>query len=363
MLMFYFLAFWVLFCSSIRYYLGVKSRKYDFVYLLFCFLPLLFIVSQDSRPFADTKMYIDIFKDMEYRTWEDVIWGYDQYYGYLEMGYLIVTKFLYTISPNPSVYFFSFAITTYLMIAYFIYKESKDYIYSIILFFLLGYSLYPGIAIRQWVSIAIFLVAFNKFLVNKCYIKYCICIIIAAQIHMSAYALLVMPLYEVFKLDKRLKLTVLLMIVMIAVFYLDFSLFIGENTKYAAYMNDMKFQQGTSIGPGVLKIIFFWLGPLIVIYMNKGKRLEEEYPHLKWYILFSIMCILITIVQYTILFMVERYIHYFELFTIFIIPCFFSCIARKNMLIIKGWCLLLFILYYYLKLEGMLRGYEIEFIN
>lgn len=84
------------------------------------------------------------------------------------------------------------------LVSYTIFKHSKNYLLSILIFIGSGFlEVYYSSGIRQSLAMSVFMFAFFEFLPKKQYLKYYICSIIACLFHEAAVITLVIPILSI----------------------------------------------------------------------------------------------------------------------------------------------------------------------
>ena len=172
--------------AILTYIILFYSKKIDNkrILIIISFL-LLFLVSA---------LRVNVGTDyLSYKEWFDNTHGPSLEYANFLFNNLI---FLIKIFTNNSQVFF--AVTSFIILSLVYYtnvKNNKEYDMSLYLFVTLGFYFSTFNGIRQWISIALFMLAYN-YSIKKDYKKYFLLIIIASLFHVSA--LLLIPFYFIF---------------------------------------------------------------------------------------------------------------------------------------------------------------------
>ena len=197
-----------------------------------------------------------------YRKWFELIntikisWDSEALFNYLLM-------YIYKYTNS----FFVFICITSVLLVYSIYKfsfeNSSNYLYTIFCFIAFGIYELAFSAIRQWIAGAIFLIAF-KFIKEREFWKYFICIMIASAFHNSAIVLLVIYPFINIRIDVKIKI--------IAVIFL--SAIITLLTKSSA----------------IIELIYNYFPAYRLKYINIGNELNSNYT----VFIISAVCLFIT---------------------------------------------------------------------
>lgn len=126
----------------------------------------------------------------------------------VEYGYLLINVFVKSINLGFQAVIFIMALLSVIPKAIFFYKKSPNFLFSLLIYFSSIYFLFDFIAIRQAVTISIFMVSL-VFILEKKIIPYFICIVLGSFIHSSI--LLLLPGYFFF--NRRFSSNILYLII------------------------------------------------------------------------------------------------------------------------------------------------------
>lgn len=185
----------------------------------------------------------------------------------VEIGYLFLNSLVKTIGLGFQVIIFIMALLSVVPKAVFFYRYSPNYLFTLLIYFSSIYFLFDFIAIRQAVTLSIFMWSL-VYIVNRRFIPFALCILFGSFIHVSI--LLLIPGYFIF--HRKIPVKVLLAIVAICgivnvlqirVGLLDFLLerFVlpdGAAGKVAIYGLEQEFAF-VSIKQIILAILFIYL--------------------------------------------------------------------------------------------------------
>ena len=141
---------------------------------------------------ADTLQFCKHYEEIAAKGW-DYYRTVSGFGGRLEPGFYVLCKLLGYISPHHQLLIIVTSVWSLTAISSFIYKNSKDVVFSFILFVGFQYYAFWLNAMRQVLAISVILFAVQHFLSKKRYIAYAIAVMVACLFHDSAFfALLLM---------------------------------------------------------------------------------------------------------------------------------------------------------------------------
>ncbi|WP_347787047.1 EpsG family protein [Levilactobacillus brevis] len=123
--------------------------------------------------------------------------------GHFELGYVLLNKFLYVITPNPRILLIFAATIEMIAIGYFINKFSTSQSLSIILFITMNFLAFSMNALRQCLALTLVVLAV-AFLIENNDWMYLVMVIGASFFHKTALIMLILyPIWKM-KLTKKL---------------------------------------------------------------------------------------------------------------------------------------------------------------
>lgn len=136
------------------------------------------------------------------------------YPNYMELGFKYLAKFLMSIFNDAKYVLSVFSFFTIYFFIKGIYCESKNIKMSIFIFLTWGYYFFTFNTVRNYFALSIVFFA-SKYVVNKKYWKFILCIIIASLFHKSA--LICIPLYIIAnrKLTKKIYINIAILIIIL----------------------------------------------------------------------------------------------------------------------------------------------------
>jgi hypothetical protein len=167
------------------------DRKTNIIFIGFCCLFIFLIQAfRSSSVGVDVSGYLlgyNILNTMD-------IWNGEQYQNY-EIGFSVFSQFLYFLGCSEQAYLAVIAAFIIIPIGYICYKYSKNSFLSLFIYITLGFFTFSFSGLRQIMATAITFFSF-KYVTQKKYIKFFICILIAMSFHKSAVIFLfAYPLY------------------------------------------------------------------------------------------------------------------------------------------------------------------------
>lgn len=147
---------------------------------------------------ADTEGYLRTFQAVGKRSWKTVLQAFfDVYFRgrepmnseenslYKDTGYLVFQKFVHIFTDNPQVYLLIVAAIIFAALAYFIYKNSEDPVFSYVLFSILFYGFFAVTGIRQALATALAVFVGYEFIKENKFWKFAVVALIAFTLHKS----------------------------------------------------------------------------------------------------------------------------------------------------------------------------------
>lgn len=163
---------------------NIKNNKYKRIFFtILSFIPFIIVAS----------IRYDVGTDYMYRNVPDfykLLLGKDV--GNLEILYKLIMKFCIFISKDYIVLFIVVSILMYTLIAISVGKNSKNILLSVIVFMVGSYYFQSLNLIRQYLGMAIMIFGY-RYILDKKYIKWTICFILAVLIHTSCLIFIIVP--------------------------------------------------------------------------------------------------------------------------------------------------------------------------
>jgi hypothetical protein len=272
-------------------FLGSKTQNYKYVsisfFILFVFLALRFDFGNDYLA------YYNHFEKIKDSFWSDIdfLYGENLISGQMEFGYVLFVKLL-TLSSN---FYFLIALHSLFMcwVYYSLIKKNVEIEYAwlavLIFVFLPQIMLVQLSAIRQTLAILCFYYSV-KYLINRSFIKYLLCILIASTFHYSAFILI--PIFfiitnkPVLRFESFIYMGLYIFIVLFGSSFLNFIQTFTESylPKYISYFKD----EGVKVSSGIGLIINSALY-LFILFFGKTENTSDKvfYRIAAMYILFS----------------------------------------------------------------------------
>ena len=193
------------FLLFVAYYLTRRFKKGKIIFLSIAFVLLSVIACfRDVSVGTDTLQYFNTYQNYAHYHLKDIRLGMVYEPGY--MAYIIT---LSKISSNPRLLIILNYLFINFSILFFIYKNSKNYFISTIVYVLSCQFLASMCMMRQFLAISIVLLNFDAFLRGK-NIRFIIAILIATMFHYFSLMFILLP---IFKKIRKLSFTQLIIIV------------------------------------------------------------------------------------------------------------------------------------------------------
>lgn len=242
------------------------SRQGRNVFLVLSFLTLLFFFTvRDIKVGWDTIPYVDTYSEM---------FNVDVFDSYLEPGWLIYNKMLYSISPSPNMLFLGTGLLGMGCFFFAVRKISVDPVMSVWLYvmFALWFNLMNQV--RNQIAVSICMISFF-FLYKKKYLASILTTAVAFFIHDSAlvFLIFILAVYIFKELDRRTYIIIISSVVVIFILY-DVLIKIVSAYYYTSYFEETRLIQHTKGGNLKVFIIIMFLFLII-------QRANKYYLHYK----------------------------------------------------------------------------------
>ena len=232
----------------------------------------------------------------------------------IELGYIIIVRICLLFTKD---YALLFAVTSAIIIGltfYTIYKESPYPALSVAIYFLMGFFFHSMNIMREYLAISILLFSY-KFLVDKQYLKFIICGIIAFFLHSSSLIFIIAFLLcdrEVFDLKRTIILSIVLLIFGKYIWHYVVELIVNH-TRFAVYIGSKFDKSKLRIFDIIINSILY----LIIYYLYKNTknvgRKEKFFVNMQ-------ACSLFFMILASAMYLLFRLSFYFGIFSIIGIP-------------------------------------------
>lgn len=277
--------------------------------------------------FVIAALRYDVGTDYMYRYVPDYLrLYYGGRVGNLELGFKLLVKFcIFFFRKNFQVLFI---ITSFVIIAgifYSIYRNSKNYIFSIALFFVAGYYFQSLNIVRQFMAMAILLAGY-RLIIDKKYVKWVVVCLVASMIHTTAIigvGLIVLNEMKEISIYKIVGFSFLAVVGnrffrIILVKILSF-------TRFAVYVNSLYDVSKISITLILQNIIIY-----MYMYYSFKIRTDKKYYEEDKFLLNIQAATLLLVVLGSIISLFDRMVLYFQIFQLISIPNFISASKKKE---------------------------------
>ena len=241
-------------------------------FFLFNVVTITILISSLRLPVSDTLIYNNFF---------NTISASDQYILeiYFEPGYQIFNKLISCICDNFIFYLFALNIIIWTFICIFLKKYSYNVIYSLWLFFLLGYFDQTFNLLRQYLAISIVLISY-KYVINRKFIKFFLVLLIAISFHSSSIAFIIAYFVYKVRIRRNTNFWITYILICIACFYSSNLFFkLMELTPYAGYLTSSTWgvqEEVTKIAPILNYSILLLVILFCFLYGKKQNLLENS---------------------------------------------------------------------------------------
>lgn len=316
-------------------------RDYTTLYLISFYL-IAFAILRSKVVGNDTSTYIELFKSIATNN------DFPQYSNRYEFGYLIYNKICSLVSKKPQTIIIVTGIITTTCYLFFIKRYSKSIILSIFLFIFLRFYDDTLNVLRQCLAICIIFTSY-KYLLNRNFIKFIFCIIIAFLFHKTAIIFLLAWWITSIKLNKKNLLLLSIIAIALSIqFGTIFQQALIVFDTYSYYEGGIYFGE-TRLATIVSLIIQLFLFVIAYyIYSLNSLRISnsDEKMLMLW---FTGICILTISTQFNLF---DRIATYFNVFSIIVLPNMIDKIKNlSNKKIIEASIFLLLLCYYVAILE------------
>jgi transmembrane protein EpsG len=317
--------------------------------LVFLAMATMVLVSGLRKNIGDTVYYMNSYANLDY-SWVNIV-------GQKDIGFNIFQMILQKISNDPQLLIFVVALITNVLIIMTLYNYSKLFELSLYVYITSGMFLVSMNGIRQFMAAAIAFAA-TKYIVNGDWKKYILVILIAAQIHQSAFILI--PIYFIVR-RKAWSWTTMALLVLAIFIVLGFNQFssllfsVLENSQYSNYKD---FQEG---GTNIFRVAVSGV-PVLLAYLGRD-RLREIFPQSDYFVNMSLLAFVFMIIS-TQNWIFARFMFYFGLYS----PLLMSWIvhlfvSRERKLIYYSIIVCYFVYYFYENVISLGIRYASNFIK
>lgn len=243
------------------------KRKIN-IWVIIAMASLILVSGFRHRVGTDYQNYVDIY-NLNVKSSSIVFEG--------EFALSIIIKLATYISENPQVFFMITSIIINVMLVIALVKYSENYKMSMYLYIttFTYYSTMNGL--RQFIAAMIMFLAFKQ-LMNRRFIKYLLCVLLATTFHTSA--LLFIPIYFIVyrRIDSLANLIILTLAIIAFIFYKDFIEILFEFLQYSRFAHYKEvFMESDGANP--LRLLVYSI-PIILAYMGRevGRyRIGDKY--------------------------------------------------------------------------------------
>ncbi|WP_392340470.1 EpsG family protein [Moritella marina] len=259
----------------------------------------------------------------------------DKMYEHKEIGYRLFVDFFSNVGFSPQFFFFLFSLLT-LFLFYkgysYIFNNERFYFYLATLLFIPFYYFATLNVVRQALAASIFFYSI-RFILEKSFFKYLICILIASLFHYSAIVCLILYLTSKVKFSnyrKYLLYIVFVLFIIINPISILVDIYVSFKLPLYYHFNSIEYGVGVSGFGKVMAIILFVFVIFSSNYINKDNHIENVFFNM----IICFVFIKIIALDYSI---IDRFSNYFKP----VLVVFFILFLNNMMKKIKGGALFL----------------------
>lgn len=298
-----------------------KLKKYNENNILFYMLIFaIFTIVQGFRAYSigtDTKHYVEIYNTIKNSSWLEIL---SRRAVNIEIGFGALMK-LIAICNLPARYFLIIiAMIINGGFIYFIYKNSKNPLLSILIFMGTEFFTLSFTALRQMTSVVIILYAY-MFIKEKKNIKAFLTIILASFFHTTALIFIPVIIFNYIKINKKSLEIIVGLFLILQIIGMPILQFVIENTTYAKYLAT----NGASGGETQLIVMIIYTIIGLTIYYKNDKKGTDN-------ILILIMITAIYLQSFACrIQLLGRLTWYFYIFNVIYLPNLISYIKQRKL--------------------------------
>lgn len=245
---------------------------------------------------------------------------------HMNPGYKIIMTLVKSKGLNFEGFIFFLSLTLMLVMTYLIWKNSKFKTMSLLIFYSVYYHIYINSALRQGITLVIFLWAYYTFLKENKIIKYSIAILIGSLFHYSILIMLIVPIvkfiYDRYGTNNKVNIAFIIIAFLAFIFKAERLLpivsgMIGISIPY------------TSSSPRIMAILLrlVLLGMILLLYKFADKEKISEFDKFQIYTYFIGVILFIAVSNTPNL---SRLTEFFSILDIFILANLISAINVKS---------------------------------
>lgn len=303
--------------AVVFYFLPLKQKKKDFVYMVIAFIPMWYIhsmVKVGSVPDLDNYFYM--FVQTKNMSWRDCF----LYVGSMEAGFVILNKLVSLITTNYYVFQGLYGFI-FLIIFFNSFRRYSPYAIISVLLLLVGSYNISIYVIRQYLAAAIFVASFPLILQRKMIPFLLICLL---NFFIHKTAIICVPVYFMYQLKPKLLilsgLTIALLVFVSSEALMFFT--IESLGDYEEYLTGHDYGGQRFVGTAIVAVIF-----ILYIYYIRGKIWEDNIHKLVFVLL--LLDILVNIVIIGRPGTMYRLTSFFDTATLFALPLIMN--TKNNM--------------------------------
>lgn len=286
--------------------LSVKEKKYTLVLIILTGIQLILLLSMRGLSVGiDTYAYYNRFNTISELSFTGLS-NYRQ-----EYGFSLMTKYISLLTDNYNVFLFICAIAIIMPVIITAYKYSENPLMSIVTY--ISFNFYAGSfnATRQYMAYGLTFLSY-KYIKEKKFFMFLTLVLVAAQIHKSAYVFLPAYFLAQLKLDKYTYSIYFCLLVLSIVFKNNIYQFV-ESTMYNT-VNGVYAAKPT--GAYMWSIMVTLIFALTLLCYSSAHKLNEDYRAFTMFLGFGVILLVFSTIGSN----VRRVTEYYCTYLIFLIP-------------------------------------------
>lgn len=318
-----------------------KREKIIFLYLIGGFLAIVSGMRKKSIG-TDTLQFYNAFQSIDQNNYGWLDYAETRY----EIGYFWLNKIIAIFTSDSQAFLMITSFIIIIGIFYFIYRNSANVLYSVLLFQTMYYYCNSMNLTRQYIAVALAINSFTYIKQNEM-IKACLFVIIGSSFHTSA--LLMLPIiYTLSKMNMNFKKINKVYIIIILGSFLTpllINLTVTIFPRYEFYLTYQSDFSGGRIMP-IVYISIIILGSFFLSHLKRNDEKNISYYYASIFLLIGAMLLIISNFYFE---SANRITSYFLIYFIIFVPELFKLFRPRSRMLLYG-ALLLFSTYYYVSL-------------
>lgn len=325
--------------SSLAYKSNIRTQNR--LYMFLASVVLLFAICRGESVGGDLAEYIPLFqRSAEYSSIFEIL-GTTLMSGY-EVGFLALCKFINYLSADSRCFIVVTSILSLIGPLFFINKYSKNKVFSLLLFILLGLYNFSFNNVRQSIAISVVMFAVH-FLIQGRKWHFLFLVVLATSMHTSAiFSLLFLPLKSFRYTSRRVVKLTIFGIIIFFVFGTVLFQFLLSNI-FTKYVGELDGANVAGTGYGLLCVYIVVVTICSALFKKKKSFYNENDMIICTFLLYSLMLAVLIQAFATYMANITRLANYFYIMLIILVPNIVEYTSNK-----KFWYMSFFLFYFLL---------------